>query len=113
LSTDFFICGEILPFDESVMEKAAKNIALLDYDVLDESLVFRKWRKGDYFYPLGLGGKKKLSDFFIDRKFSLLQKEKQWIMCSGSDICWIVGHAIDDRYKIRDNTKVVLILEQQ
>ena len=73
----------------------------------------RKWKKGDFFYPLGMGGKKKVSDFFVDRKMSLLEKDKQWIMTSGEDICWIVGKAIDDRFKIRDNSKVVLHLELQ
>ena len=95
------------------MNKAGKDSALLDYDSLENEISFRKWRNGDYFYPLGLGGKKKLSDYFIDKKFSLVDKEKQWVMCSGNEICWIVGHSIDDRFKIREKTKVVLFLEQQ
>ena len=109
---NLFFKAEVLPFDRRIMNRAENKIALLDFESLAEELVLRKWKKGDYFHPLGLGGRKKLSDFFVDRKFSLADKESQWILCSGEDICWIVGEAIDDRFKIRDNTKDVLLLEQ-
>ena len=54
---------------------------------------------------------KKVSDFFIDEKYSLLDKQKQWILCSEDDIIWIVGNRIDDRYKIEAHTKKVYIAE--
>ena len=63
-------------------------------------LTLRKWRESDYFYPKGLEGKKKLSKYFKDEKFSLLDKEKQWLLCSGEDIIWVVGKRVDERYSI-------------
>jgi tRNA(Ile)-lysidine synthase len=52
--------------------------------------------------------KKKLSDFFIDRKISLLEKEKTWLLCSGGEIAWIIGHRIDDRFKVTTSTTQTL-----
>ena len=72
-------------------------------------LELRKWRDGDFFYPLGMKVKKKLSDFFIDEKFSILNKKDTWILCSNNDIVWVVGSRIDDRYKISINTKKMYI----
>ena len=87
------------------------NIAKLDFDKLTFPLRLRKWKKGDKFKPLGMRNFKKLSDFFIDEKYSLLDKQKQWILCSENDIIWIVGNRIDDRYKIDTQTKKVYIAE--
>ena len=52
---------------------------------------------------------KKLSDYFIDNKFSMLEKKKRWLLCSGKDIIWIIGHRIDNRYKLQSKTKKVYI----
>lgn len=84
------------------------NIALLDVNCIKFPLKLRKWKQGDHFYPLGMKGKKLVSDFFTDQKFSLIQKEKTWLLISGNDIVWIVGHRIDDRFKISDRTKSIL-----
>jgi tRNA(Ile)-lysidine synthase len=73
-------------------------------------LQIRKWVKGDYFYPLGMSRPKKLSDFFIDLKYSKPDKEKQWLLCSGDDIVWVIGRRIDNRFKITDTTKKILII---
>ena len=88
-----------------------KNTVFLDKDKLTFPLKLRKWEEGDFFYPLGMNGRKKLSDFFIDNKFNRFEKEECYILCSGSDIVWIVGHRIDDRFKVSDNTKKVYIAE--
>ena len=96
-------------FDPSICKKS--NIARLDFDKISFPLTLRKWRNGDRFKPLGMRNFKKLSDFFIDEKYSILDKQKQWILCSNDDIVWIVGSRIDDRYKIEDNTKKVYIAE--
>ena len=87
------------------------NVAKLDFDKLSFPLKLRKWKNGDKFRPLGMRNFKKVSDFFIDEKYSILAKQKQWILCSEDDIVWIVGNRIDDRYKIETHTKKVYIAE--
>ena len=87
------------------------NLAKLDFDKIFFPLLLRKWRRGDRFKPLGMNNFKKLSDFFVDQKYSMLDKESQWILCSGDDIVWIVGKRIDDRFKIDSKTKKVYIAE--
>jgi tRNA(Ile)-lysidine synthase len=58
--------------------------------------------------PLGMSNFKKLSDFYIDNKFSLVEKEKTWLLLSGDDIIWVIGHRLDDRYKVTPRTKRIL-----
>ena len=87
------------------------SIAKLDFEKLSFPLRLRRWKHGDKFKPLGMRNFKKVSDFFIDEKYSLLDKQKQWILCSKNDIIWIVGNRIDDRYKIDAHTKKVYIAE--
>jgi tRNA(Ile)-lysidine synthase len=87
------------------------NIAMLDFDKLKFPLVLRKWEKGDFFFPLGMKGKKKLSDFFIDNKISIPEKEQIWVLCSDNEIMWIVGLRLDERFKILENTKKAYIVQ--
>ncbi len=84
--------------------------ACLDLDKLTFPLNIRKWKQGDYFFPLGMKSKKKLSDYFTDRKFSIPQKENTWLLCDGQDIVWIIGHRIDDRYKVTSATRNIYIV---
>jgi len=72
-------------------------------------LFVRKWRKGDYFYPLGMKGKMKLSNFYINQKISILEKEKIWLLCDVHDqIIWVIGKRLDNRFRITDTTTEIL-----
>jgi len=87
------------------------KVALLDLDEIEFPLLIRKWRQGDYFQPLGMTGFKKLSDFFIDQKIPVHEKENTWLLCSGQKIIWIMGHRIDNRFKVSESTRRVLKIE--
>ena len=87
-----------------------REIACIDADKVKESLVIRKWRQGDKFVPLGMTGKKMVSDYLSDRKFTLFQKENQWVVCDGQDIVWLVNERCDNRYRVTDKTRNVLLL---
>jgi tRNA(Ile)-lysidine synthase len=89
-----------------------KNIGMFDRDKLTFPLTIRKWKAGDLFRPFGMKGKKKLSDFCTDIKLSLLEKENTWLLCSGGDIIWVIGHRTDDRYRITAGTKRVFSAEK-
>lgn len=89
------------------------DLAQLDFDLLQFPLKLRSWKNGDYFQPLGMNGRKKLSDFFIEQKISLNRKHDIGVLENGNgDILWIAGFRIDGRYKISKHTKKVFILEQ-
>jgi len=94
--------------DDLPMGKA--SIAFLDMEKLVFPLQLRRWAKGDWFIPLGLKGKKKLSDFFVDQKFSLSDKEKTWLLLSGNDIVWVIGKRIDNRFRISPKTKKAFVV---
>ena len=91
----------------------ATNTACLDYDKLVFPLQLRKWKEGDWFCPLGMNKKKKVSDFLVDNKVSVNLKDKVYVLCSAGAIVWIVGRRIDERYKINDNTKKVFVISKQ
>jgi tRNA(Ile)-lysidine synthase len=98
---------EVLDIDEVTIDRNAA-VAQLDYKKLTYPLILRKWHAGDYFIPLGMSNMKKLSNFFIDIKLSIVDKENTWLLISGDQIAWIAGRRIDDRFKVTEETKVVL-----
>jgi tRNA(Ile)-lysidine synthase len=87
------------------------NIACLDEKDLQFPLLLRRWKAGDYFYPLGMPKKKKIARFLIDQKVSKTDKEQVWVLESRRKIIWVVGMRIDDRFKVTDHTKTILQLE--
>ncbi len=87
----------------------SSNISIyVDASLLEFPLQLRTWKDGDYFYPYGLDGKKKLSKFYKDEKFSLIEKEKTWLLCQDDKIIWVIGRRADDRCKVKDTTKEIL-----
>jgi len=103
-------------FRLNIIEKPAslrteKNTILIDADTIKFPLRVRKWEKGDSFFPFGMKGKKKLSDFFIDEKFSQFEKKESWLLISDNEIVWLINHRLDDRYKVSRNTINVLQIE--
>ena len=74
-------------------------------------LTVRKWKSGDYFYPIGLNRKKKLSKYFKDEKVDVLSKEETWLLCSGEQIVWVVGMRADHRFRVVDTTQEILKID--
>jgi tRNA(Ile)-lysidine synthase len=83
----------------------------VDEEKITFPLVIRKWQQGDVFYPSGMKGKKKVSKYFKDEKFSLLDKQNQWLLFSNDEIVWIINHRADERFIAKDKTKNILKLE--
>jgi tRNA(Ile)-lysidine synthase len=90
-----------------------KSVASIDTEKIKFPLIIRGWKRGDFFYPLGMKQKKKLSDYFIDRKYSLVKKENALIIESEGKIVWIIGERIDERFKVTVSTSIILKIESE
>ncbi len=128
---DFLVLGEIKPpqndvyrieADQSLLEyplklqiceidaiaKFSDDTLYVDQKALKYPLTVRKWQRSDYFYPYGMRHKKKLSKFFKDEKISVFDKERQWLLCSGNQIVWVMGRRSDDRFKVTGETQKII-----
>ena len=86
---------------------------LIDEGKLKYPLRLRRWREGDWFIPFGMTGRKKVSDFLIDAKVPLPEKQRQFVLLSGDDIVWLVGRRIDDRFRLTAETENVLRITRE
>ena len=78
----------------------------MNHQSLQFPLTLRKWQNGDFFYPSGMKGKKKLSKYFKDEKLSLLEKQNTWLLCNNNDdLIWVINHRKDNRFKVSSQTK--------
>lgn len=108
---NFVMIPDLGTFHISEVEKmgrASKSCIFVPKRKLQYPLVIRKWKKGDYFYPFGMNGKKKLSDFFKDEKFSLPEKENTWLLFSGKDLVWVINHRADNRFAVENSDSEIL-----
>jgi tRNA(Ile)-lysidine synthase len=98
---------------EEIDSKFERNNAILfaDFDKIKFPITLRKWHTGDWFIPLGMKGKKKISDFLIDKKVSLNLKKSIFLLTSQDATIWVIDHRADDRFKITDNAQKVLKVE--
>ncbi|VAW10028.1 tRNA(Ile)-lysidine synthetase [hydrothermal vent metagenome] len=94
--------------DVEKIDETSKNILYIDKEALKYPLIVRKWKKGDYFCPFGMKGRKKLSKFFKDEKIDVISKEQQWLLCSENNIVWVIGKRPDNRFKVTKDTKNIL-----
>ena len=84
----------------------------VDADKLHYPLVLRHWNEGDHFQPFGMDGKsKKISKLFKDEKLSLIEKESKWLLCSNTEIVWVIGLRQDERFRIDNTTKNILKIQ--
>lgn len=96
-----------IPREKFSLNKS-ETIAQVDAKNVQFPLVLRRWKQGDYFYPLGMRKKKKLARFLIDQKLAKNEKENVWVLESNKKIIWILGMRIDDRFRVTDSTKEIL-----
>ena len=84
------------------------NAVHIDVNKLSAPLVLRKKREGDWFIPLGMKGRKKIAKYYKEQKMNLLEKDNQWLLCSGDEIIWVIGRRLDQRYAVTEQTERIL-----
>lgn len=95
---DFSI--ELIENKQNIKFEKKNNVAYFDAEKFKFPIEIRNWEAGDFFYPFGMKGKMKLSDFFNNNKIENYKKNNIKIMCSQKNITWVVGYRSDDRYKV-------------
>ena len=89
------------------------EVALLDESKLQYPLTLRRWKEGDSFIPFGMAGRKKIGDYLTDRKVSPVERNRQFVLVSGEDIVWLVGHRTDERFRITNRTENILKITKE
>ena len=117
-NTQTFVSIPDQPFDLKLeiipsLGSASENILYLDFESLSFPLTLSNWSDGDYFYPSGMKGKKKLSKYFKDEKLSLLEKENTLVMYSGDAVVWVVDRRADQRFLANQNSTKILKLSTE
>jgi tRNA(Ile)-lysidine synthase len=112
---DLRLRAQLLPAERlaAALHHTRSNQAFLDADLLPGPLLIRPRRAGDRFVPLGSPGSRKVKSFLIDRKIPVDERGMIPLVLSGDRIAWIVGHQIDDRFKVTANTRRILLLEKE
>ena len=100
-----------LKMDETLSQNteipSSETESVLDFDRLTFPLTVRPWQSGDRLYPLGMSHTKKVSDLLTDLKIPVNLKQRVYVLLSGGLVVWVIGHRIDDRFKITADTKRV------
>ncbi|MBT8222536.1 MAG: tRNA lysidine(34) synthetase TilS [Eudoraea sp.] len=99
----------LLVEEVDAMGTQSEKVLYADKETLKDGITIRKWKKGDYFYPFGMRGQRKLlSKYFKDEKLDLNAKENQWLLCSNQDVVWVIGRRSDERFKVTQKTKKII-----
>ncbi|EJW99025.1 tRNA(Ile)-lysidine synthetase [gut metagenome] len=106
-----FLDYRTIDFSPDFQIPKGKDMACFDADLLTTPLTLRLYRPGDTFVPFGMKGRKKVSDYLTNRKFSIFQKERQWVLCCGEEIIWLVGERTDNRFRINENTRRICLIK--
>lgn len=85
--------------------------AFFDLSKLRFPLQLRHPVDGDFFFPIGMTGKKKISDFLTDKKIPRTEKSGIWLLCCGDAVMWVAGLRPDDRFKVKNTTRQVLMVK--
>ncbi|MCZ6900260.1 MAG: tRNA lysidine(34) synthetase TilS [Bacteroidetes bacterium] len=111
INDDLKLCFSVVDASQFKISNDPK-VANLDFEKLSFPLKLRIWQKGDWFVPLGMKGKKKVSDFMIDNKIPLYKKQRTSVILSGDEIIWLVGHRVDERSRITKSTKSIYVISK-
>ena len=110
ITSSIHLCFSQLEKTTDFVIDKSSHVAQLDADKIQFPLTLRHWQHGDRFHPLGMKGSKLLSDFFVDQKFTEWEKQNVWLLVSSdNEILWVVGHRIDDRFRVTNTTKTVFV----
>ncbi len=109
-SPPFRLTMEELPYTENFRIPQETHVVCIDADKLSGSFVLRLCKKGDSFVPFGMKGRKKVSDYLTDKKYSRIRKEQQWVLTCGDQIVWLVGERLDNRFRIDEKTRRIILI---